>query len=283
MRRENWGIFTVVSRSHLPYDLPWCFEHYSYLVVVVVVQEKVASRGSMPVTGPGAKLRRASAAGIVGVMWAVLVATSGCAPAPEVAHRELYARPLTEQILDIEPVRGEMRPLVFTVDDMSVECSFCHEGFVGDLQEAALAGTHANIDFNHGMNLRCLNCHNEANADTFVDHDGSEIPSDQPILLCAKCHGPHYRDWQLGIHGRANGHWSARFGPREKLACIQCHDPHDPHFPSMAPDPPNRLTRFDRHFTLDLELPLGDSRPIPTTAGAPEDGEPLPDEAADGD
>ena len=107
---------------------------------------------------------------------------------------------------------------------------------------------HANIDFDHGMNSRCLNCHNANNPDTFINHDGSEIPSDQPSDLCWKCHGPQHRDWVIGIHGRTNGHWAPQFGEQHKLDCIQCHDPHKPHFPMMAPDPSPVLTRFEDKF-----------------------------------
>ena len=57
------------------------------------------------------------------------------------------------------------------------------------------------------INTRCFNCHHPTNRDVFVDDHGDEIPWDQPQLLCAKCHGPVYRDWQHGSHGRTNGYW----------------------------------------------------------------------------
>jgi pyruvate-formate lyase-activating enzyme len=94
------------------------------------------------------------------------------------------------------------------------------------------------------MNLRCLNCHNPKNSDTYVNHDGTEIPSDSPTMLCAKCHGPHYREWTLGVHGRINGFWNDRSGEQKKLECVQCHDPHKPRFPVIAPQGPPPLTRF---------------------------------------
>ena len=54
----------------------------------------------------------------------------------------------------------------------------------------------------HGNNRFCLNCHHPTNRKAFVDYDGSEIAEADVVLLCAKCHGPTYRDWQAGVHGR---------------------------------------------------------------------------------
>jgi hypothetical protein len=79
-----------------------------------------------------------------------------------------------------------------------------------------------------------------------VYHDGSEIPGDQPTRLCAKCHGPHFREWEMGIHGRVNGYWEARLGPQEYLNCIDCHDPHRPRFQGIAPVSAPVLTRFEK-------------------------------------
>jgi formate-dependent nitrite reductase cytochrome c552 subunit len=145
-----------------------------------------------------------------------------------------------------EPMRGETRVLQLHVDGDAFDCSMCHDGFSGDLQEEALEGAHANIQFDHGRNLRCLNCHNPENSDAFVSHDGSEIPGNEPTQLCAKCHGPHYRDWEYGVHGRVDGSWTNALGVEQRLDCIQCHDPHQPQFQPMAPAPSVPSTRFER-------------------------------------
>lgn len=173
-----------------------------------------------------------------------LVMLSGCLNASRESVGALYERNLSEGIHGVEAVRGAVRPLVMRQDEDEFACSMCHEGFTGDLTEAALEGAHQNIQFDHGMNLRCLNCHNPANSDTYVNHDGSEIPGDSPTMLCAKCHGPHYREWTLGVHGRINGYWSEQFGEQKKLECVQCHDPHKPRFAPIAPENPPPLTRF---------------------------------------
>lgn len=158
---------------------------------------------------------------------------------------ELYERDMSASIHDTTPVRGNPGPLRLHVDEDAYECSICHEGFSGDMGAEALEGEHANITFDHGLNLLCLNCHHPENSDVYVYHDGSEIPGDDPTQLCAKCHGPHYKEWNLGIHGRASGAWSPDRGEQSKLNCIQCHDPHRPAFQPMRPQRPPVNTRFD--------------------------------------
>lgn len=177
---------------------------------------------------------------------ALSVGAVSCSPLPSLAaSTAVYERDTSGGLYDITPVRGAVRPLRLRQDGDEYECTMCHDGFHGDKGEEALEDQHADIKFDHGLNLRCLNCHNPTNSMAYVNHDGSEIPDDQPTRLCAKCHGPHYREWLLGIHGRVNGNWNAYLDEKSKLACIQCHDPHRPRFQQMAPEPPPTLTRFE--------------------------------------
>ena len=146
---------------------------------------------------------------------------------------------------DLEPVRGEVKQLGVYVDGEPFACTTCHDGFEGTLTKEALEDTHKDITFDHGRNVRCLNCHNPKNSDAYVDFDGSEIPSDNPTMLCAKCHGPHFREWSLDVHGRVLKYWDKSFGEQIKLACVQCHDPHRPRFQPMKPYSPPVMTRFN--------------------------------------
>jgi hypothetical protein len=101
---------------------------------------------------------------------------------------------------------------------------------------------HAEVALEHGMNTNCFNCHHPTNRDAFVDEFGREIPWDQPQLMCGKCHGLVYRDWQHGAHGRVNGYWDQTAGAQTRVKCIACHRPHHPPFPPMEPAPgPNTL------------------------------------------
>lgn len=177
-------------------------------------------------------------------MGAVMIAaTLSCSGNPG-PGASLYKRDLSSGIHDIAPVRLVRGPLRLHRAEEEQKCSACHDGYSARQAATALQGEHQDITFDHGLNLFCLNCHNPANSDTYVYHDGSEIPGDEPTRLCAKCHGPHYRDYLLGVHGRVNGYWDASLGKQTKLDCIQCHDPHQPKFQPIEPDPPPVLARF---------------------------------------
>ena len=155
--------------------------------------------------------------------------------------------PLPQDWLDTTPVRGAPA-LVFSLNQFMYQCNECHIDFKTPTYECDKYlkmpgslhlpfGAHRDMVSNHGLNLRCFNCHNCANLGTYINYDGSEIPGDTPVLLCRKCHGTTYRDWVAGIHGRTNGYWDASRGKQAKLDCNQCHNPHHPHFPRLVPRP----------------------------------------------
>lgn len=123
-------------------------------------------------------------------------------------------------------------------------CSDCHRLFRSLPEATSSLIRHTDIVLKHGINTRCFNCHNILNRDTFVDDIGGEIPYDQPEQLCARCHGPVYRDWEHGVHGRSNGYWDTQQGPLTRKQCTECHDPHQPPFPPMTPAPPPNTLRM---------------------------------------
>lgn len=179
---------------------------------------------------------------VVGALAGYLVACS-----PQNEETELYERIVEGNVFDTATVRGEFRPLRYRRSNFEYKCMECHR----DVEQAKRPNTpkteHTDVlaRFDHGLNTVCLNCHDQTDRDVYVNHDGSPIPSNQPERLCAKCHGPIYRDWKQGIHGRQNGYWNKKKGPRTKLVCVQCHDPHSPKFPLMTPDPPPIRSRLD--------------------------------------
>ena len=126
----------------------------------------------------------------------------------------------------------------------SYRCSDCHKLFNSPAETTRSLTQHRDIVLKHGMNTRCFNCHHRTNRDALVDDWGREIPFDQPQLLCAKCHGPVYRDWLHGSHGRTSGYWDTARGPQVRAKCTQCHDPHQPPFPPMRPAPAPRTLRM---------------------------------------
>lgn len=169
-----------------------------------------------------------------------------CAKVPAAASQnEPYVRDMSEGIHDTLPVRGIRGPLALHIDGDAYECTMCHEVFDEAGHDSALEGEHSDVTFDHGRNVRCLNCHNPNNPDAYIGWGEVEISSDQPTELCSKCHGPHYTEWSLGVHGRLNYYWDPRMGEQVRRDCIQCHNPHKPKFDLMKPAPPPVLTRFD--------------------------------------
>lgn len=146
--------------------------------------------------------------------------------------------------IDPTPVRRPKLKPEIQLAGFTYRCSDCHRLFTSPPETMRPLTQHRDIVLKHGINTRCFNCHHPTNRDTYVDDWGQEIPADQPQLLCAKCHGPVYRDWLNGAHGRTNGFWDKQRGPQTRLKCIQCHDPHQPPFPPMHPAPPPNTLRM---------------------------------------
>lgn len=124
----------------------------------------------------------------------------------------------------------------------AVACSTCHTTRQPNLAittGAALQEFHQGMVYRHG-DLTCLSCHNASNYDTLRRADGSALAYPQTILLCAQCHGPHYRDYLHGSHGGMNGYWDLTRGPRERNTCTDCHDAHAPLYPRVLPVFPPR-------------------------------------------
>ena len=65
----------------------------------------------------------------------------------------------------------------------------------------------------HGRNNNCFNCHNETNLTLLQPRDGRELTFADSAQLCGSCHGPTYRDWVAGAHGRISGYWDRGSSP----------------------------------------------------------------------
>ncbi len=83
------------------------------------------------------------------------------------------------------------------------------------------------LDLQHGRGgIWCLDCHHMTKRKKLVDNFGNEISFNEPQKLCGKCHGPIYRDWREGIHGKRIGGWASN-GKKRWYVCTECHNPHD--------------------------------------------------------
>ena len=150
--------------------------------------------------------------------------------------------------LSTATVRQSYADLVKAEEDISgFDCYACHEKgkplpiTYDEKHKIVLPKEHAEIKMGHGRHERnnnCYNCHNEQNLELFQPRDGRELKLAESSALCGSCHGPSYRDWEAGAHGRLNGFWKKELGELTRKDCVNCHDPHSPKYPGRQPAPP---------------------------------------------
>jgi formate-dependent nitrite reductase cytochrome c552 subunit len=158
-------------------------------------------------------------------------------------------------------VRMSASELVRTGGDTSgMDCYACHDKgkpvqiHYDTNQNIVLPKEHADLAMRHGRNNRnnhCFNCHDPANLDLLLTRDGNKLKITESTRLCGSCHGPTYRDWEKGVHGRTSGYWARDLGPITRADCASCHDPHAPAFPSLKPAPAPRPLRETVHETKE--------------------------------
>jgi hypothetical protein len=160
--------------------------------------------------------------------------------------RDLWGRPVALASIPLaDPaftntatVRLSLAELTRQGADLSdFECYVCHDRAK---PPPLRFDTNEDIVMNHGRHHRnnnCYNCHNEGNLDLLQTRDGRELKMANSTPLCGSCHGPTYRDWVAGVHGRTSGHWNRAAGPIQRQDCVSCHNPHAPAFPSLKPGP----------------------------------------------
>jgi predicted CXXCH cytochrome family protein len=173
---------------------------------------------------------------------------------------DLWGRPLPvkqnlptdPQFTNVATVRMSAAELIRTGGDTSgLTCYACHdekkrvELHLDAAGKVILPKEHGDLVMRHGRNNRndlCFNCHDSDKIDTLRTRDGRQLKVEASTQLCGSCHGPTYRDWEIGIHGRKSGYWDKRLGAAVRQDCTSCHDPHSPAFPSLTPGPgPNPL------------------------------------------
>jgi len=131
-------------------------------------------------------------------------------------------------------------------DASGLDCYACHEKdkplkleFDAE-SNVILAKEHRDLVMGHGRHKRnnnCFNCHDETNLEFLQTRDGHQVKLVDSPALCGSCHGPTYRDWEAGVHGRTSGYWKRDLGSIDRKVCTSCHDPHSPAFPGRAPAP----------------------------------------------
>ena len=131
-------------------------------------------------------------------------------------------------------------------DTSGLECYVCHDQkkpvkLKLDAEgNVVLPKEHEDLVMKHGRHNRnnnCFNCHDENNLELLQTRDGRHLKIDDSPSLCGSCHGPTYRDWEAGVHGRTSGYWKRELGPIDRKVCTSCHNPHRPPFPPRQPAP----------------------------------------------
>jgi hypothetical protein len=171
------------------------------------------------------------------------VAETPAAPTPPVEDGQLEVRPRRTVLTD---------PPTVVIAGFEQRCNACHKLFESrdDIQRPL--EQHKHIRLGHGINNECNNCHARDNRERLVLHDGTDVPYAEVEQLCSQCHGPVFRDWRRGAHGKTLGAWDLSSDRSRKLTCTECHDPHRPAYDPIAPLPgPNTLR-------LGETVPTGD-------------------------
>lgn len=133
-------------------------------------------------------------------------------------------------------------PPTLTVGGAAQNCNACHQIFKSNSPAGEGSRFHSGIALRHGMNNRCVNCHDTDDREKLTLRDGHRVAFAETPTLCAQCHGTVFRDWQHGTHGKTMGSWVTGSPDQRRLTCNQCHDPHSPRYEPYSPLPgPNTL------------------------------------------
>lgn len=145
--------------------------------------------------------------------------------------------PVDPKYYSTDTVRQPFAAAQTTQAGYSFDCNSCHELFEPPLEIPKLIAEHEDIVVHHEDAMTCYTCHSRTNRDMLNDIYGTEVAFGESENICRRCHGPHYRDWKLGIHGRVMGYWDKTKGSSTNRTCVSCHDPHAPKFPAIKPSP----------------------------------------------
>lgn len=139
-------------------------------------------------------------------------------------------------------------PPHITIDGVPQNCNGCHQIFQSSSPAGATLNYHQDMSLQHGLNNRCVNCHDSKNRERLTLRDGATVSFAETPQLCAQCHGTVYRDWERGTHGKTLGSWVTGAAEKRRLSCNECHNPHSPKYEPYKPLPgPNTLRMGTQH------------------------------------
>ena len=124
-------------------------------------------------------------------------------------------------------------PPTVQLNEFERTCMECHKTFSNPDPRVTKLDQHRHIKLRHGINTHCYDCHDFEDRNRLALKDGQKVPFTRVVEVCAQCHGPVYRGWKEGLHGKRLGYWDESLGTREPIPCVGCHDPHWPSRPAM--------------------------------------------------
>ncbi len=162
--------------------------------------------------------------------------------------RKLYPiPPVDPQFTEPSTIRKSYAELIRSKADLSdFDCYACHDRKKPPTlrfdtnQNLVIPSEHSDVVMGHGRHNRnnnCFNCHDEQNLELLQTRDGHQVKLADSPPLCGSCHGPTYRDWEAGAHGRTGGYWNRPAGEAKRQICVDCHNPHQPKIPPRQPAP----------------------------------------------
>lgn len=195
-----------------------------------------------PAESPSGALGWALPVGFL-VFAGVLFAAPKRAPAPLTPSKAVAPAALA-----VGPRRTAMTdPAHTSIEGRPEHCNACHQIFKSLNAGGAAPTFHTQVRLVHGLNDRCMNCHDYTDRERLTLRDGETVTFSEAPLLCAQCHGTVFRDWERGTHGKTLGSWKAESPRRVRLICSECHDPHAPKYPKIEPLPgPTTLRMGDQ-------------------------------------
>lgn len=131
------------------------------------------------------------------------------------------------------------------IGGFDLRCNDCHRLFESPDDRVGPLYQHTHIEFVHGINNRCFNCHDREDRQVLVVRGGERLPFARASELCSQCHGTTYRDWERGMHGKTLGAWRPGAPSMRRLACVECHDPHAPAYDPVEPMPAPHTLRAE--------------------------------------
>ncbi len=168
--------------------------------------------------------------------------------------REVVRHPPTDpRHFTTAPVREAKIKPVYDYEGKRYGCNDCHATLEPSNIQKSFFSAHPDVILEHGANNYCQTCHNRGNMDRLLDINKNEVTFAKSHMTCLQCHGPIYRDWEQGLHGRMNDYWDQQRGEVRRLTCVACHDPHRPAFAPMEPAPAPTVRQY-RNFLETLTV-----------------------------